>query len=90
MMSGKITMKRFQVYLRSDQIDALRSLSNRRGISMAQLVREGVDRILEEMSFEEKSLMGIIGTFHSGLGDLSEKHDEYLVKTIQEENQSGG
>ena len=76
-------MKPFKIYLRPDQIDALRSLSNRRSISMSGLVREGVDRILEEMSFEETSLSGVIGTFHSGLGDLSEKRDEYLAKMIQ-------
>jgi hypothetical protein len=83
-------MKRFQVYLRPDQIDVLRTLSKRRGTSMSELVREGVDKIFEELPPEENPLLDIIGIFDSGVGDLSEKHDEYLSRTIQEENQGGG
>jgi hypothetical protein len=83
------TKKPLQVYLRSDQIDALRSLSKRRGESMAELVREGVDRILEELPPEENPLLDIIGIFDSGVGDLSEKHDEVLADMIREENQGG-
>jgi len=87
-MEGKPPpMKRFRVHLRPDRIDALRTLSKRRGTSMSELVREGVDRVLEGMPPEENPLSGIIGTFHSGLGDLSEKHDEVLPKMIHEENQ---
>lgn len=84
------TKKPLQIYLRSDQIDALRSLSKRRGESMAELVREGVDRILEEIPPEENPLLDIIGIFDSGVGDLAEKHDEFLANMIQEENQGGG
>jgi hypothetical protein len=83
------TKKPLQVYLRSDQMDALRSLSKRRGESMAELVREGVDKVLEEVPPEENPLLDIIGIFDSGMGDLSEKHDEFLVKMVQEENQGG-
>jgi len=88
-MTEKIK-KPLQIYLRSDQMDALRSLSKRRGESMAELVREGVDRILEEVPPEENPLLDIIGIFDSGVGDLAEKHDEFLAKMIQEENQGGG
>jgi hypothetical protein len=83
------TKRPLQVYLRSDQMDALRSLSKRRGESMAELVREGVDRILEELPPEENPLLDIIGIFDSGVGDLSEKHDEVLADMIREENQGG-
>ena len=82
--------KPLQIYLRSDQMDALRSLSKRRGKSMAKLVREGVDRIFEEVPPEENPLLDIIGIFDSGVGDLAEKHDAFLAKMIREENQSGG
>jgi hypothetical protein len=83
-------MKRFQVYLRPDQIDVLRTLSKRRGTSMSELVREGVDRILEELPPEENPLLDIIGIFDSGVGDLSEIHDEALANIVREENQGGG
>jgi hypothetical protein len=83
-------MNPFKVYLRSDKIDALKTLSKRRGTLMLEWVRMGMDRILEEKSFEENFLSGIISIFYSGLGDLSEKHDEFLAKTIREENQGCG
>ena len=84
------TKKPLQVYLRANQLDALRSLSKRRGESMAELVREGVDKILEEVLPEENPLLEIIGIFDSGVGNLSEKHDEVLTNMIREENQGGG
>jgi hypothetical protein len=35
---------------------------------------------------EEDPLWNIIGSFDSGLGDLAEKHDEYLARTIAQES----
>jgi hypothetical protein len=81
-----ITMKPIQVYLRPEQIESLRAIAERRKISMAELIRQGVDRVLEDVPAEEDPLWDIIGTFDSGLGDLAEKHDEYLARLIHEEN----
>jgi len=82
-----LTKKPFQVYLRRDQAEALRAVAERRSVSMAELVRQGVDRILAEVPVEEDPLWDIVGLFDSGLGDLAEKHDEYLARMIEEENQ---
>ncbi len=79
-----------QVYLRRDQLDSLRSLSRRRGESIAGLVREGVDRLLEDLPPEEDPLLEIIALYDSGVGDLAEKHDDYLTGMIQGENQGDG
>jgi len=81
-----ITMKPVQVYLRPEQIESLRAIAERRKVSMAELIRQGVDRMLSEVPAEEDPLWNIIGTFDSGLGDLAEKHDEYLARLIHEEN----
>jgi hypothetical protein len=81
-----ITMKPIQVYLRPVQIESLRAIAERRKVSMAELIRQGVDRVLEDVPAEEDPLWNIIGTFDSGLGDLAEKHDEYLARLIHEEN----
>ena len=81
-----IAMKPIQVHLRPEQIESLRAIAERRKISMAELIRQGVDRVLEDVPAEEDPLWDIIGTFDSGLGDLAEKHDEYLARLIHEEN----
>jgi hypothetical protein len=85
----KTAKKPLQVYLRADQLDALRALAKRRGGSMAGLVREGVDNLLQEVPPEEEPLLEVVGLYDSGIGDLSEKHDEYIAQMIEEENQSG-
>jgi intracellular sulfur oxidation DsrE/DsrF family protein len=80
-----IAMKPIQVYLRQDQIDPLRAEAKRRGISLAELVRQGVDRLLEEAPVEEDPLWKIVGIMDSGVGDLAEKHDKYLTEIYARE-----
>jgi len=81
-----LTMKPIQVYLRPEQIESLRLVAERRKVSIAELVRQGVDRILAEVPVEEDPLWNIIGTFDSGIGNLAEKHDEYIARSVDEEN----
>jgi hypothetical protein len=70
--------KPIQIYLRQDQIEPLRAEAKRRGVSLAELVREGVDRILQEAPVEESPLWNIVGIMDSGIDDLAENHDRYL------------
>jgi hypothetical protein len=83
MAGGK--KKPIQVYLREDQVEALRVIAERRDESIAALVREGVDKFLNELPPGEDPLLDIVGLYDSGREDLAEKHDEYLVNIIQEE-----
>jgi hypothetical protein len=78
--------KPVQIYLREDQVKALRILVERRGESMAALVREGVDKLLNELPPEEDPLLDLLGLYDSGRGDLVEKHNEYLARMIKEES----
>ena len=80
-----LAMKPIQVYLRQDQIDPLRPEAKRRGVSLAELVRQGVDRLLEEAPVEEDPLWKIVGIMDSGVGDLAEKHDKYLTEIYAQE-----
>jgi methionine synthase I (cobalamin-dependent) len=80
-----LTKKPIQVYLRPEQLDQLRALAERRKVSIAELVREGVDLLLAETSADHDPLLDIVGMFDSGLGDLAEKHDEYLAQSFREE-----
>jgi len=79
--------KPVQVYLREDQVEALRMVAERRGESMAELVRAGVDLLLEGLPPEEDPLLDIVGLYDSGQSDLAEKHDEYLAQTVKEEGE---
>ena len=66
--------KPVQVYLREDQVKALR------------IVAEALDKLLNELPPEEDPLLDILGLYDSGRGDLAEKHDEYLASMIKEES----
>jgi len=77
--------KPIQIYLRQDQVEALRMVAERRGESFAALVRQGVDLLLDKLPPDEDPLLDIVGLYDSGCGDLAEKHDEYLAGLIQEE-----
>ena len=81
-----ITMKPIQVHLRPEQIESLRAIAERRKVSMAELIRQGVDRVLEDVPAEEDPLWNIIGIMDSGLNDLAENHDRYLAEMIIQEN----
>ncbi len=82
-----LTKKPIQVYLRHDQLDRLRSLAERRGVSIAELVRQGVDLLLAETPADHDPLLDIVGIVEGGPTDLAEKHDEYLAQIIREENE---
>jgi len=77
-------MERTQISLEPEQADRLRRLAAERGVSMARLIREAVDRaygsVLAPPTRAElrDRAMSAVGCGHSGLGDVSERHDDYL------------
>ncbi|NOX63662.1 MAG: ribbon-helix-helix protein, CopG family [Chloroflexi bacterium] len=80
--------KPFQVYLYEEQLEALRLLSKKRGASIAELVRQSIDRFIEQAPLEEEPLWGIVGIGSSGIGDLSERHDVYLAEEEERDNRA--
>jgi hypothetical protein len=76
-----------QIYLREDQIKVLKVIAERRGKSMAALVRQGVDLLLDDLPADEDPLLEILGLFASDQGDLAEKHDQYLSQAISQESE---
>lgn len=81
----KLRERPMQVYLRPDQDRALRQLAGNRKVSIAELVREGVDHVISSAP-EEDPLLGIIGLGRSNITDLSERHDYYIVQAIMNES----
>lgn len=79
-MANSLSKSPLQVYLRRDQVAALRILAEQRNVSLAELVRQGVDRLLVETPAEADPLWGIVALGNSGLRNLAEGHDEYLAE----------
>ncbi|HEX9373972.1 MAG TPA: ribbon-helix-helix protein, CopG family [Roseiflexaceae bacterium] len=82
-------MVRTQIQLTEQQARRLKALASRRGVSMAELIRESVDMLLaspEEIDLEERKRRAIAaaGTFRSGLSDLATNHDRYLAEAYGE------
>ncbi|MEW6574255.1 MAG: CopG family transcriptional regulator [Bacillota bacterium] len=80
-------MIRTQVQLTEDQLKALKRLSAKEGVSLAELIRRAVDDLVrrnEAVALKEK-MLGVAGRFRSGLGDLAEQHDRYFAETLEEQ-----
>jgi len=79
-----LPMQRTQISLEPEQADRLRRLARERGVSMAHLIREAVDRTyggplaLPTRAELWERAWSAVGCGHSGLGDVSERHDDYL------------
>lgn len=86
-------MIRTQIQMEEDQIEWLRAEARARGVSVSQLIREGVTlfRAREERFPEDKKkrALAAIGRFSSGVCDISERHDDYLAGVFSNEDDHG-
>jgi Ribbon-helix-helix protein, copG family len=75
-------MVRTQIQLTAEQIEALRRLGVQRHQSMAELIRESVDQMLEQSDRAARAqrFLKVAGKFSSGLNDVSVNHDKYLAE----------
>jgi len=78
-------MVRTQIQITEEQAAAVKRLARLRGISMAEVIRQGVDQVLRtegpvDAEERRRRALSVIGRYHSGLGDLSEHHDDYLAE----------
>lgn len=75
-----------QIYLEEEQDRQLRLLARARGVSKSQLIRESIARYLEEVLPPDQDpaleIIGLAGKF--GRTDLSESHDEHLVRSVRD------
>lgn len=81
-------MIRTQVQLTEEQSRALKRLSAKKQKSIAELIRQGVNILLrstEVVSPEEqrKRAINVAGRFHSGISDLSARHDAHFVEAYR-------
>jgi Arc/MetJ-type ribon-helix-helix transcriptional regulator len=72
-------MIRTQISLDVRQMDGLRELARRRNVSMAELVREAVDALLEKPTPDQwERASAVIGKFRSGDPNIARDHDAHL------------
>ena len=77
-------MIRTQVLLTEAQAAELRKLAAAEHRSMADLVRDGVDALLESRAHGGREhakarALAAVGRFRSGLRDLATRHDDHLA-----------
>lgn len=82
-------MIRTQVQLTEEQARALKELAVKREVSMAELVRQAVNLLLQSsarLDREERRRRAIAaaGRFRSGRSDIAERHDDYLTGAYQQ------
>ena len=82
-------MVRTQVQLREEQMDTLRQWSAERRVSIAELIRQGVDMLIGAESViddeeQRRRAIALVGKFRSGLSDVSSDHDRYLAEAYQQ------
>ena len=76
-------MIRTQISLTVNQMNRLRRLASRRGTSMAAVIREAVDATVPDEDDDRhrrfQRALEFAGAGASGLADLAERHDDYLM-----------
>lgn len=73
-------MVRTQIQLTEEQARALHELAARRGVSLAELIREGAERVLAEAGRRDRreAARALLGRYHIGPDDAARHHDRYL------------
>jgi Arc/MetJ-type ribon-helix-helix transcriptional regulator len=75
-------MVRTQIQLTQEQAEGIRRLASERGVSMAELVREAVEHILEanRRALMWERALSVVGKYADQAGDesVAEDHDRYL------------
>lgn len=82
-------MVRTQVQLTETQMRTLKRLATERGVSVAALIRQGVDLLVRtaggvDETRQRQRALAVVGRFHSGRGDLAAEHDRYLNETYRQ------
>ena len=81
-------MIRTQIQLTEEQSSTLRRIAAQRKMSIAELIRQGIDFYLHSfgtVSEEERRRRAVAaaGQFHSGKSDISTQHDNYLAEAYE-------
>ncbi|HEY6058660.1 MAG TPA: CopG family transcriptional regulator [Candidatus Limnocylindrales bacterium] len=77
-------MIRTQISLTESQMRRLRKAAKDRQTSIAAVIRDAVDATVPDEEEERRKrferALAFVGAGNSGLGDLAERHDDYLAE----------
>lgn len=77
-------MIRTQISLTAKQMSRLRRAASARGMSVAAVIRDAVDRSVPDDAADrlarQQRAFGVAGAFSSGRHDTAERHDEALAE----------
>jgi hypothetical protein len=81
-------MVRTQIQLTEHQAELLKATAARRGVSMAELIRQSIDHLLETTDVPSpkelrRRAAAAAGRFRSAQGDISTRHDDYLADALR-------
>jgi hypothetical protein len=85
MYMSALSSKPIQIYLDKRQEQLLRRLAKERHVSVSELVRSGVNLLLEQLPLEDDPAWQLVGLGEIGLADLAVDHDRYLAEEIERE-----
>ena len=82
-------MVRTQIQLTESQAERLKRLAAEEGVSMAALIRDGVERLLASRGPVDRKAriqraLAAAGRFRSGEPGLAREHDEAFVEAVGE------
>jgi hypothetical protein len=79
-------MRRVQLQFSAEQVAYLEARAAATGASIAAVVRAAVEaqRDTDERRRRIDAALSVVGKYHSGLTDVSERHDDYLAEAIEE------
>lgn len=81
-------MVRTQIQLRADQASRLREVAAAEDVSLAELIRRGVDLVLDQSQAgtpgHRLDALRVMGAFDSGVPTVAERHDDELVEAYLE------
>jgi len=83
-------MIRTQIQLEEKQLVWLKKESKARGVSISQLIREGVSFFQTQNKIvpdeKKRAALAVIGRFSSGQSDISKNHDQHLAGLYGDRN----
>jgi Arc/MetJ-type ribon-helix-helix transcriptional regulator len=78
-------MVRTQIMLTEHQHRFLKEVALDAGVSLAEVVRQAVQQMMKEQRHRGwESARELYGAWRDDAGDVSDKHDDYLVEAFEE------